>query len=64
MKKKPSNEFGMSSKTHDVESEELSSSEEDVSVHYKLKKPLNRSVSSSSSFIKSVFYMLSSFLLE
>ncbi|KAL9406396.1 hypothetical protein Peur_003368 [Populus x canadensis] len=31
MKKKPSNEFGMSSKIHDVESEELSSSEEDES---------------------------------
>ncbi|KAF9689384.1 hypothetical protein SADUNF_Sadunf01G0086700 [Salix dunnii] len=31
MKKQPSNEFGMSSKTHDVESEELSSSEEDES---------------------------------
>jgi len=45
MKKKPSNEFGMSSKTHGVESEELSSSEEDVSVHYKLKKPLNCYVS-------------------
>jgi hypothetical protein len=60
MKKKPSNEFGMSSKTHGVESEELSSSEEDVSVHYKLKKPLNCYVSSSFFFlfIKSVFYML------
>ncbi|KAG6788372.1 hypothetical protein POTOM_004437 [Populus tomentosa] len=29
--RKPSNDFGMSSKTHDVESEELSSSEEDES---------------------------------